>query len=400
MNRARVTVAATFAASVILGGCALGGSDSGSSGDGGSRSDGSSARSGSSGSPGSDGEAQTGADRLTIAFSGDDIPQEDPIKAAKAQSKDGGYDFKVLMADAKPFTESADLAICNMEAALSPDNTNLTKGLRHNGPREFAEAMAWMGYDGCSTANNHTFDAGVKGLADTRTVMADHGLKAAGPGPDANTPGQPAMYDVKGVKVAHLAYSYTLDNFAGGSDLWVPDEAIWMKEAMWKRKKASGIIADAVAARKSGAQIVLVSMHWGNANDHAPTPAMVETANELMQSGSVDTIIGNHAHVVQKCERVNGKMVYFGLGNQISDQGVNWGFPDATQDGVMVKVSFERGDDGRWTQPKAVFQPTRVARTAGYFVRLVTADSNKVSYERTSSLIKGPGNSCNLSPAS
>lgn len=407
---ARLTLSSALVAScVVLAGCGSGSNNSSTSSSPGSTT--SSVSSGapssssgagngtSSSSPSSAGSA-AGPDTLTIEFSGDDIPQSDPIAAAKTHGTNGGYDFRPLMADAKPFTESADLSICQMEGALSPNNTNLTVGIRHHGPHEFAQAMSWMGYDGCSTANNHTFDAGVQGLADTRSVMAANGLKAAGPGPDANTPGQPAFYDVKGVKVAQLSYSFTLDNFAQGNDTSVPASAPWLKGAMWKDKRASGIIADAKAARAAGAQIVLVSMHWGIQFNFTPTPDMVSTATDVMNSGEVDTIIGNHAHVVQKCERINDKLVFFGLGNQISDQGVNWGFPDATQDGVMVKVTYKRGADGKWTQPSALFQPTRVARPAGYYVRLVTAASNKVSYDRTSGLIKGDSNSCNLSPAS
>ncbi|WP_431841657.1 CapA family protein [Calidifontibacter indicus] len=395
-NTGRATtavIAAAMAGSVLIAGCSGTGSDTG-------RSSSATASKSSGGQTTGAGSTTTaaGADELTILFSGDDIPQTGPNRSALVPGTTKTYDFKPKLAAAKPYTSSADLSLCNMEGALSPDNTNLSVGLRHHGPREFAEAMAWMGYDGCSTANNHTFDAGLPGIGQTRQIMADYGLKSSGPGPDAATP-KAAVYDVKGVKVAHLSYSYTLDNFAGGSLTAVPASAPWFKESMWMVKNAEGIIADAKAARAGGAQIVMVSIHWGVMFEFQPTTQMVDTATKVLNSGEVDTIIGNHPHVVQKCDRINGRTVYYSLGNQFSDQGAIWGFPDESQDGIIVKVSFKRGADGKWTQPSAEYQVTRVARDAGYFLHLVTPTSNPKSFERESQLIKGESNACNLSPA-
>ena len=205
--------------------------------------------------------------------------------------------------------------------------------------------------------------------------------------------------NVEGVKIAQLSYSYTLDNFAAGTDTSVPANVPWFKDSMWKLKDAAGIIADAKQERANGAQIVLVSMHWGIQFNFTPTPQMVDTATKVLASGEVDTIIGNHAHVVQKCDRINDRNVFYGLGNQISDQGTNWGFPDETQDGIIVKATFKRGADGKWTQPSAEYQVTRVDRTGGYILKLVTPTSNPKSFERESQLIKGHSNACNLSPA-
>lgn len=399
-KRTRLAVAGVLAGSVLVAGCSADDSaDPSGSGSANSTTKGSTkGTTNGGGTTGATSSTKPGADELTILFSGDDIPQTGPNRSALVPGTAKTYDFKPKLAAAKPYTSSADLSICNMEGALSPDNTNLSVGLRHHGPREFAEAMAWMGYDGCSTANNHTFDAGLPGIGETRKIMADYGLKASGPGPDASTP-KVATYDVKGVKVAHLSYSYTLDNFAGGSLYSVPAAAPWFKDSLWMVKQGAGIVADAKAARADGAQIVLVSIHWGVMFEFTPTQAMVDTATEVLNSGEVDTIIGNHPHVVQKCDRINGRTVYYSLGNQFSDQGAIWGFPDESQDGIIIKVGFKRDANGTWTQPSAQYQVTRVARDAGYFLHLVTPTSNPKSFERESQLIKGEANACNLSAA-
>ncbi len=348
-----------------------------------------------------------GTQRITIVEGGDALPQAVIIASAHRFAGGNGYDFKPIFAALKPLVSGADLAICQMEGTLSPDDTDLTsdsihQGIVHHGPREFARDLAWTGYDGCSTANNHTFDWGVKGVRDTRAVLADYGVRAAGPGPDAATPGQPTMYDVKGVKVAQLSYSYNLTN---GPEY--PSSAPWLQANTLHSHTADGIIADARAARAAGAQIVLVSMHWGRQFVVAPSNEQTTFATALLQSGEVDQIIGNHPHVVQACERINGRIVNYAFGNQVSDQRA--GYPPATsthpgalsnaQNGVVGRFTFEL-TGGKVTKVTEQYQVTRTDIPAGYVIRLVTKTSNPQAWQETTAQLTGRGNSCGLTPLS
>ena len=58
---------------------------------------------------------------------------------------------------------------------------------------------------------------------------------------------------------------------------------------------------DIRAARERGADIVLVAMHWGGANDTAPTAAQRTAAQALCEAGA-DIIIGAHSNAVQPVE--------------------------------------------------------------------------------------------------
>ncbi len=361
----------------------------------------------SSGASPSKADASRGTKRITIVVGGDDLPQDSIIAAAHKVAGGSGYDFKPIFAAIKPLVSSADLALCQMEGTLSPDNTNLTNdavssGLKHHGPREFARDLAWAGYDGCSTSNNHTFDWGIKGLADTRTVMAAYGMKAAGPGPDAATPGQPAMYDVKGVKIAHLSYSY---NLANGPEY--PAAAPWLKANTLESHTADGIVADARAARAAGASVVLVSMHWGKQFVVQPSNEQTTFANAVLRSGAVDQIIGNHPHVVQPCQRINGRIVNYAFGNQVSDQRA--GYPPATsthpgarsnaQDGVIGKFTFVV-TDGKVANVTGQYQVTRTDIPAGWVIRLVSKTSNPTAWTETTNQLISLGDSCKLTPLS
>ena len=61
------------------------------------------------------------------------------------------------------------------------------------------------------------------------------------------------MYDVRGVRVAHLDYTYGLNGIP------VPKDKPWIVNLIDPNR----ILADAHMARLAGAQFVMVAMHWG-----------------------------------------------------------------------------------------------------------------------------------------
>lgn len=309
-----------------------------------------------------------------------------------------------MFAEVAPTIRAADVAICQLETPLGATGANLSHGFIMGAPAAFATGLRRAGFDGCSTANNHTFDQQLAGVRDTRRIMQQVGLRAAGPGPDASHPGQPAYYRAKGFTIAQLSYSYTLDNTVGNTR-HVPVQAPWAVSSMYDIVGVRGIEADARAARAHGADLVLVSMHWGEEQEQKPTDDQRRMARQLLSSGTVDYIIGNHPHVIQPCERIHGRMVNYSLGNALSDQTagiVAYGgkkSTDAVQDGVIALVTFRRDAAGKITSTEK-FQPTRVDRAAGYVIRPVTKSSNPSSWQRTSSVITSGGNSCGAKPLS
>jgi len=321
-----------------------------------------------------------------------------------AARRGSGWDFGPIFAQIAPVIRSADVAICQLETPLGATGVNLSHGFIMGAPAAFATGLRAAGFDGCSTANNHTFDQGLAGVRDTRRIMAAAGLQAAGPGPDATHPGQPAFYRTKGFTIAQLSYSYTLDNTVGDTR-HVPATAPWTARNLYDVTGVAGIEADARAARADGADLVLVSMHWGEEQDAKPTAEQRRFARELLSSGTVDYIIGNHPHVVQPCQRIDGRMVNYSLGNALSDQTagiVAYGgarSTQAAQDGMVALVKFRRDAAGRITSTER-FQPTRVDRAHGYAIRLVTKASDPASWQRTTSVVTSGGNSCGAKPMS
>lgn len=343
---------------------------------------------------------------VTVLAGGDDIPQQEIIAQAKKDAGGDGYNFLPQLQALKPLVSKADLAICQMEGALTTTDTNLTTGIRHNGPHEFATALKDIGYDGCSLANNHTFDNGLAGLTMTREIMKENGLQAAGPRATADGPeGQPAWYNVNGFKIAQLSYSYTLDNCAEGCNTGFPSAAPWLKDNLYYHVKAEGIAADAKKARAEGADLVFVSMHWGSQFKFPVNADVQQMAHDIAQTGQVDWIIGNHPHLVQGCEKVDNTIINYAMGNQLSNQGVNWGFPKQTQDGVSVELTFTRDAAGKISVSGERYQPTWVDRLHGYRTYIVPktgapAAVDPDSWSDTTKQLSSMGDSCQLTPMS
>jgi poly-gamma-glutamate synthesis protein (capsule biosynthesis protein) len=88
---------------------------------------------------------------------------------------------------------------------------------------------------------------------------------------------------------------------------------------------------------KSLSNMVLVSVHWGSELLEWTNKAQREAAKWLVAQGA-DVVIGSHPHVVQKPEMIDGKPLFFSLGNHLFDQK----YP-ATQKGLIVKITVKNG---------------------------------------------------------
>lgn len=298
---------------------------------------------------------------FTLLAVGDVLVHESVAEAAATAS---GFDFSPMFAEVAPTVASADLALCHLETPLSGDNTDLSYYPAFRVPFQIADAVAAAGFDGCSFASNHTLDAGPEGVVDSIAQLRRVGLGVAGAATSGAEADAPMIYDVGGVPVGHLSYTYGLNP---------PIERPPDQEYLVDLIDGPTILADAAALRAAGAEVVVVSLQWGEEYQSEPTPEQEQLALELSASPDIDLIIGHQAHVVQPVRRVGDLPVLFGLGNFLSNQSPESCSicPAATQDGVMLLATFARGDDGTWSVTTLDARPTWVDRTNGYVIRLV-----------------------------
>lgn len=303
---------------------------------------------------------------VTIAFTGDTLIHM-PLSA---RAWDGErFDFRPMFASVRPILAASDLAICHLEVPLSPDSGNLSGYPTFNAPREIADALAWAGYDGCSTASNHSFDRGPEGVAHTIGILEEAGLAQAGMSGTPDTGWAAATYEVGDLKLSHVSATYWLNGYQ------MPSGESWYVQLL----DVDEILAIAAREKRSGSDLVVVSVHCCVEYQHEPTPAQRDLYRDLIASSDVDLVVSHHSHVVGPVEEVDGEFILHGLGNFLSVQR----HTPAVADGVIVSVEASRDDGGwvfdavdvvpTWVQPGTyrvlpamTYQPDSYRRTMGF----------------------------------
>ena len=311
---------------------------------------------------------------FTLAVSGDTLPHSRLWQGAKRNAiangtadKDGdGYDFRPMFALVKPILSSVDLAICHLETPIAPADEELSTFPFFGVPSEITDALAYAGYDRCSTASNHAMDRGTRGIDATLNALDRVRISHTGM---ARTPDEinPKLIFVNRIAIAHMSYTFSYNGLpAASGETW--------RSALIDTDR---ILRDVRQARKLGAQVVLLSMHWGNERESTPSSYQTKIADAITKSGEVDLIIGSHAHVLQPIKLVNGTWVIYGLGNFLSDMPTTpkdppW--PVSTQDGAIVTTNITVTPDGKVLVTKPAVIPTWVDRNSGWQIRSVVGD--------------------------
>ncbi|MGW4838754.1 CapA family protein [Streptomyces globisporus] len=329
-----------------------------------------------SGPPAARGAGGQGADGprpFTLLAAGDVLPHSSVIDQAATDADGAGYDFAPMLAGVAPVVSGADLAFCHMETVYGKEGGPYTGYPSFKSPPEIATALRTTGFDSCSTASNHTLDDGAEGVRRTLDALDGAGVRHAGSARTAAEAARPTILPAgpgKGAaKVAHLAYTY------GTNDIPLPTGRPWTVNVTDERK----IVEEARAARRAGADVVVLSAHWGTEWQDEPDAQQQELAERLTASTDqgrpdIDLIIGTHAHVPQAYEKVNGTWVVYGMGDQIAGAMINY---EGAQDprgnqSSMGRFTFappaKPGE--RWKVKKAEFVPQWYDTVTGRAVNL------------------------------
>ena len=170
-------------------------------------------------------------------------------------------------------------------------------------PKESAAALKYAGFDIVSLANNHALDYGVAGLIQTMQTLDKAGITHVGGGLDLNSARQVKYHMVGNRRVAFLAYSLTFPE-----SFWATDNHGGIAFG-----HKSQIIEDITKARKS-ADIVMVSMHWGQESTTKLRPYQTDLGRAAIDAGAT-VVMGHHPHILQAIEPYKHGVILYSLGN-------------------------------------------------------------------------------------
>jgi poly-gamma-glutamate capsule biosynthesis protein CapA/YwtB (metallophosphatase superfamily) len=319
--------------------------------------------------------------RFTLSVSGD-LLIHSPVYARAASLAGGqGYEFAPLFKQVRPYVKGADLAVCHVE---TPMGAGPPQGFPiFNSPPELARAVAQTGWEACDTASNHSLDQGQEGINTTLAALNRAGVEHTGSYASKAQSRKILMLGVKGVRVAYLAYTTDTNG--------IPLPEPWSLDVV---EKPGRILADARAARKRGADAVIVNVHWGI--DLTPEYVGEPSSNQrafikpLLRARQITAVVGQGPHVVQAIDREDGKFVVFSEGNLVSNQGSDAGLAAESQDGFIGLLDVVVDGDGARVErvryvPTWVQHPDYTVLPVGPALQAGEADAAtlRASYERT-----------------
>ena len=243
----------------------------------------------------------------TLAFGGDTLltrrirPATDPF------------------AGIRPALADADLAIVNLETAVSTRGRAEVKTFTFRSAPSFADAIARAGVDVVSLANNHSLDFGLDALDDTVDNLARAGVAHVGAGRNLAEALAPAGFTIGATTVAVLGASQIIPSGAWPATATRPGIASAGKHTINRETQQ---LLSAVRNAKRSNDVVIVVMHWGIEGNPCPSPVQQKLGRLLVDAGAT-AVLGAHPHVLQPVVPVTtpagDAVIAYSLGNFIWD---------------------------------------------------------------------------------
>lgn len=264
-------------------------------------------------------------DSVTITFAGDIL--FDPNYSVMAKLLQNGGDIgNGIAPDLIGEMQSADIMMLNNEFTYSTGGTPTPeKQFTFRARPDSVSYLTDLGVDIVSLANNHTYDYGEQALLDTLQVLREEGIPYVGAGINEKEASAPVFFIINDMKIAIISATQIerLDN---------PDTKGATETSPGVFRCFNGEkLMQTVAKAKEESDFVIVYVHWGTENQEETDWAQNKQAPELVEAGA-DLIIGDHPHILQRIDIIDGVPVIYSLGN--------FWFNSRPLDTGMVKVTI------------------------------------------------------------
>lgn len=254
---------------------------------------------------------------VTVVFGGD-------VAFERAARSNLDTDPTSVVGPAARVLSAADLAIVNLETAITDGGTPADKTYLFRAPPVALDALAAAGVDVASMANNHGLDYGPEGLADSLVAERSHDVPIIGIGEDERSAYAPFVAEIAGTTIGIVAATQVIDDNLVDSWTATPGHG---GVASAKRVER---LAQAVRETAANTDFTIAFLHWGTEGEFCPNAAQRSIVEPLVAAGA-DAIIGGHAHRVQGFGMSGDAFVAFGLGNFVFRAQS----PEARESGLM-----------------------------------------------------------------
>ncbi|MBS4189421.1 CapA family protein [Bacillus sp. FJAT-49705] len=286
---------------------------------------------------------------ITLGAIGDILIHDWVYNDAKTRT---GYDFNPMFQYVRNVLQKPDLLLANQETILGGTEIGISSYPLFNSPQEVGDALLEAGIDIVSTANNHSLDKGEIGLISSINYMNKIGLPHVGTYKTKENQQSLVILNKNGIKIAYLSYSY------GTNGIPIPKGKDYLVNLIDKQA-----MKEEIHRAKNEADVVVMSLHWGNEYQRFPTAEQKELAQFLTNEG-IDILFGHHPHVLQPMEWMkssNGHeaLIVYSLGNFLSGQYQDYKDIGGMATIEVTKIIDEEGVKIKLNNPN--FFPTYVS---------------------------------------
>lgn len=317
---------------------------------------------------------------VTLAFVGD-------VMLGRAVNETiPGRPPETFWGDVLPVLRAADAVFANLECTITEHErrwSRTRKMFHFRADPAAVDVLAAGNVRFVSLANNHVLDFEEQGLRDTLRHLDAAGIAHAGAGRDLEEAARPAMVDVAGFKVGVISLTDNEPLFAAK-----PGRPGTYYTKIRADPETLGPIAERAARlRAEGANLVVLSAHWGPNMVAHPRPRFQSFARAVLEAG-VDLFHGHSAHVFQGVELRNEGLILYDTGDFLDDYIVDpelrndWSFVflvEADETGlrrlrlIPVKLGFARVDLAAGAEFEAIVELMR-ERSAGFGTPFAASD--------------------------
>jgi poly-gamma-glutamate synthesis protein (capsule biosynthesis protein) len=224
----------------------------------------------------------------------------------------------------------AEIVFANLECPVTDQNGE-TQSPKSNvvfcAPPGAATTLRRAGVTVVSTANNHAFDYGLKGLRETIKFLNQDSINFTGTVNDSGVEFAPVIIERNDIKIGIIAYTQTVNMVRGTKSglISVFDSA--------RARREIGTLKDSV-------DFVLASYHGGDEYKDLSGKS-AEREMKLLAEFGVDVVFGHHPHVPQGIEMYHGCLMFHSLGNAVFNQPQRFW----TQRSFAALVGFEKRNE-------------------------------------------------------
>lgn len=245
---------------------------------------------------------------VSIIFTGD-VYLPEYLQAAYTSKGISG----IMTEELQDKLRAADILMINNEFPFSTRGSAQDKQYTFRLNPSFVTVLTDIGVDIASLANNHSLDYGKDALTDTFSTLDLAGIMYAGAGETIERAKQIQTVTINGKKYGFIAVSRVVPEVSWKVEVSAPGVFSCYDDTQ---------LIEVIKEAREECDYVAVFVHWGVERNSYPEDYQRNIAKDCIDAGA-DAVIGAHSHCLQSIEYIDGKPVFYSLGNFIFSYNID-----------------------------------------------------------------------------